>query len=1191
MDYLEQIRVTSLNVRGLRKKTKRRSIFRFLREQKYDFICLQETYITEKDHNQWKKEWGGGMVSFEGTNHGRGQIILIRKGFPVDWTIELREDRILIIKINADKSIGIINVYAPCGQKQTKDFIEKTKEVVNELDADLKVICGDFNTVLSNENDIISGEKHPTSLVESFNNFIHETDLKDIWRIFNPELKEYTWSRKSKGKFTARRLDYILLNDNATEICGETNLFSIPSSDHRGVTITLKCTENKRGPGYYKFNNLLLKDTRFVSYMNNVIEEYIAEQKDENPEILWELLKHKIKNESIRYSKNIAINKRNRLIELYANLNGCDTALANNPDNQELQHEREQLKFKIDLFEQERTKSAILRCKEKIIVEGEKNSKYFLNLEKSRAAAKHFPNIELDNGDILTNQFDILNAQKEYYKTLYSNEMPDENLNYKIETFLKDCEVPKLSEEEMKSCEGIISIGEATCALKMLNNDSSPGLDGLTTEFLKVFWNKLKQIVVNSFNKSFNSGSLSHTQKLAVITLLHKGKDLPKNKLNNWRPISLTNADYKILAKCLANRLSNVIKTCISEDQVGYIKGRNVSSTLRTIDDIIDYWNLKNKPGILLALDFRKAFDSISKQYMKYAFRKFGFGTDFLKWVQVLFSDTKSCMIYNGWITEDFNVLCGIRQGCPFSPLAFIIGVELLAVRFRQTEGIRGLELNAEKIIKVLLYADDITVFLRDEGDFNIIMQIINEFSNISNLYLNKEKSEAMGIGQSKNMRRRDGLKWVKEIKILGIFFSNTMCASVNEKNWQERINTIKRMIVQWEKRQLGYLGKICVIKSLFLSQLIYVMQAICIPEHVLKEINTILYRFLWRKKDCNKRAFEKVKRVVVNADYDKGGLKMFDVIVLQESFMCEWLSKLSNQIHNHKWTWIPDLFLKYFGKQYACLLSTVGTVRFKGMEYVQSYFWKKAAKVWLYYNKVHDYNSMGDNCIWNNENITYHKRVLFYEKWTSKITFVKDMVRNNRILQYQEIEDILGYSPNLRLEYNVVHTALVNVIRKQNGNEEINYHHSNGLVLNNKKCTKAKDFRKHIVDSKYTTPCATRFWLNNFNFVVNDKIWNIANSATKESRLRELQWKILHNLYPTNILLLKIGEAENNRCSLCYTEIDYIEHFFFNCQKISKLWSHITNIISKNLSLTITLTVESVLLGFVKKENLKLTK
>ena len=95
---------------------------------------------------------------------------------------------------------------------------------------------------------------------------------------------------------------------------------------------------------------------------------------------------------------------------------------------------------------------------------------------------------------------------------------------------------------------------------------------------------------IKSFNLSFNTGSLSFTQTSAILTLIHKGKDLARNKLQNWRPISLTNTDYKILAKCLANRVNKVIENIISEDQVGYIKGRNVSTILRTIDDLIEYW-------------------------------------------------------------------------------------------------------------------------------------------------------------------------------------------------------------------------------------------------------------------------------------------------------------------------------------------------------------------------------------------------------------------------------------------------------------------------------------------------------------------------------------------------------------------------------------------------------------------------
>ena len=71
--------------------------------------------------------------------------------------------------------------------------------------------------------------------------------------------------------------------------------------------------------------------------------------------------------------------------------------------------------------------------------------------------------------------------------------------------------------------------------------------------------------------------------------MIHKGKDLQRDDLNNWRPITLTNTDYKILAECLSRRLLNVIGDSINEDQVGFIKGRNVSTLIRLIDDTIDF--------------------------------------------------------------------------------------------------------------------------------------------------------------------------------------------------------------------------------------------------------------------------------------------------------------------------------------------------------------------------------------------------------------------------------------------------------------------------------------------------------------------------------------------------------------------------------------------------------------------------
>ena len=103
--------------------------------------------------------------------------------------------------------------------------------------------------------------------------------------------------------------------------------------------------------------------------------------------------------------------------------------------------------------------------------------------------------------------------------------------------------------------------------------------------------------------------------------------------------------------------------------------------------------------------------------------KKNGFGPDFVKWVSVLMADTKSCVAYCGWLSEYFAVEAGIRQGCPFSPLAFVLAVELLAIKIRHCENIKGLNYwNArngllESIITIVLYADDLTLFLKDEQD------------------------------------------------------------------------------------------------------------------------------------------------------------------------------------------------------------------------------------------------------------------------------------------------------------------------------------------------------------------------------------------------------------------------------------------------------------------------------------------
>eukprot|EP00745_Piridium_sociabile_P023968 TRINITY_DN37573_c1_g1_i6.p1 TRINITY_DN37573_c1_g1~~TRINITY_DN37573_c1_g1_i6.p1 ORF type:complete len:129 (+),score=7.52 TRINITY_DN37573_c1_g1_i6:59-388(+) len=98
-----------------------------------------------------------------------------------------------------------------------------------------------------------------------------------------------------------------------------------------------------------------------------------------------------------------------------------------------------------------------------------------------------------------------------------------------------------------------------------MKNGSAPGSDGLSVDFLKFFWIKISSMLTDSFTESFNRGHLSFTQRQGIITLIHKGNDLERELLNNWRPITLTNSDYKILAKVLAERLGKVVHRLVKK--------------------------------------------------------------------------------------------------------------------------------------------------------------------------------------------------------------------------------------------------------------------------------------------------------------------------------------------------------------------------------------------------------------------------------------------------------------------------------------------------------------------------------------------------------------------------------------------------------------------------------------------------
>ena len=196
--------------------------------------------------------------------------------------------------------------------------------------------------------------------------------------------------------------------------------------------------------------------------------------------------------------------------------------------------------------------------------------------------------------------------------------------------------------------------------------------------------------------------------------------------------ICLLNCDYKIGAEAIANRLKKVIPKLVNSDQTGFIKGWFIGENIRLIDSVINFAAAKNIPGLLLFLDFEKAFDSLNWSFIQRTFKHFNFGSPMINWVKTFYNNIESCVLNNGWSSNFFKPERGVRQGCPLSPYLFILCVEVLAEKIRNTKDIKGIFVNDSEI-KISQYADDTTLIL--DGSKSP-WRFLYKYWNVSEQYL-----------------------------------------------------------------------------------------------------------------------------------------------------------------------------------------------------------------------------------------------------------------------------------------------------------------------------------------------------------------------------------------------------------------------------------------------------------------------
>ena len=680
--------ICSYNVRGLGNKTKREQIFEWVKRNNYTVCLLQETHSGGGTHDAWQKEWGK-EAFFSGTSNnseGVGILINSKESYNILNYTEIICGRLqaLEIKMNENELI-VINIYGP--NNDDINIFSKLEKFIQENDEKTILIGGDFNTVLDENLDKHNGRTNTHKQCRNkLKHMIDTHNLIDIWREKYPDSRKYTWHSSHKPPIFSR-LDYFLVSENVKNFVVSCDHLLSFKSDHCPVLVTLDLSQHSRGPGYFKLNNSLLLDITYQEIIKTSINDITNINADANPNTLWELIKGTVRNETIKYAARKK--KENNELEnrLSNDINKLKIDLTNSLNNDNSQNIKSNLDKKISELEsliENKINGSILRSKAIVVEYSESNSKYFANLEKKKYETKLINRL-LVNNEILTDQTKILKATEEFYKNLYEKK---ETKDSAFDLF--DNTINKLNETEADSCDGLLTELECKTALKYMKNKKSPGYDGLTVEFYKIFWNDIKHFYIRSINYSYKNGSLTELQKQGVITLLPKpNKDI--EKLENWRPISLLNVDYKIATKAIANRIKPIITSIVDNSQTGFIKGRFIGENIRLLFDIIETAEEQNNPGLLFFSDFEKAFDSLDHAYMFKCLKHLNFGNSFTKWIKLFYTDVKSCVANNGYMSNFFSIHRGVRQGCPLSTYLFIICIELLSYKISTNEDLKGI--------------------------------------------------------------------------------------------------------------------------------------------------------------------------------------------------------------------------------------------------------------------------------------------------------------------------------------------------------------------------------------------------------------------------------------------------------------------------------------------------------------------
>ena len=485
----------------------------------------------------------------------------------------------------------------------------------------------------------------------------------------------------------------------------------------------------------------------------------------------------------------------------------------------------------------------------------------------------------LNSSDGLVDCPDVIDSMvSKFYRKLF--EKGDSKINNldKVSEFLHNME--KLEQDKVAQIDKTITLNDLHNTLKTCT-DSAPGPDGIPYSIIKLTWKYFGTFLLESWLYSLETGSLTHSHESSYLKLLPKdGKDL--TLLKNWRPITLSNCDLKLITKTLASKLTVGLECLISHNQTAYIKGRQITDNLHLLQYAVEKSSELDIPSMIVSLDAEKAFDSVEHWYIKEVLKKLGL-EKFITIFELLYSNQNVSIHLGNRVAGNYKIKNGVKQGDALSCILFILGIEPLLKNINLDCNIAGLKIHGNLMPKTIAYADDVACIIHPSNE-NIqkIFTHYQRMSDISGLNLNADKSEIITNKAISNLYQviynniTSTLIPCDDMKVNGLQIGFNI-DRVRVKNFKKFLLSIERQLMGWSNRNLSILGKIQIYKTFGLSQILFIAATTLFTKSEETQLNNLIYKFIWTKDLTGNKAPDRIKRSILNSNISLLGFGMLD--------------------------------------------------------------------------------------------------------------------------------------------------------------------------------------------------------------------------------------------------------------------------------------------------------------------------